>query len=93
MDPKSWDDNFHTILLHRSMEYLALDIKHIKELLQRMQKYILNKLIEGDKANDIKNLEDVGEAAWGFVSALYKSHWDHLIADKNNFSFRHKVKA
>ena len=29
-----------------------------------MQKYILNKLIEDDKANDIKDLEGVGEAAW-----------------------------
>jgi len=55
-----------------------------------MQKYILNKSIEGD---NIKDLEGVGEAAWGFISALYESHWDHLIADKNNFSFRRKVKA
>ena len=31
--------------------------------------------------------------AWGFISALYKSYWDYLIADKNNFSFRQKVKA
>jgi len=56
------------------MEYLALDIKHIKELLQRIQKYILNKLIESDKANDIKNLEGVGEAVWWFISTLYESH-------------------
>ena len=75
------------------MEHLASDIKHIKELLWRIQKYILNKSIEGDKANNIKNLEGIGEAAWGFISALFKSHWDHLIADKNNFSFRCKVKA
>ena len=58
-----------------------------------MQKYILNKSIEGDKANNVKDLEGVGEVAQGFISALYKSHWDHFIADKNNFSFRHKVKA
>ena len=31
--------------------------------------------------------------AWGFILALYKSYWDYLIADKNNFSFRQKVKA
>jgi len=73
-DPESWNDNFHTISLHRSMEYLALDIKHIKELLQRIQKYILNKLIESDKANDIKNLEGVGEAVWWFISTLYESY-------------------
>ena len=45
------------------------------------------------KANDIKDLEGVGKVAWGFISALYKSYWDHFIADKNNFSFRYKVKA
>jgi len=49
LDPESWDGNFHAISLHGSMEHLASDIKHIKESLQRMQKYILNKLIEGDK--------------------------------------------
>ena len=93
LDPESWDGHFHAISWHGSMEHLASDIKHIKESLRRMQKYILNKLIEGDKANNINDLEGVGKAAWGFISALYKSHWDHLIADKNNFSFRCKVKA
>ena len=58
-----------------------------------MQKYILNKAIDGDKANDIKDLKGVGEVAWRFISALYKSHWNNLIADKNSFSFRHKVKT
>ena len=75
------------------MKYLVSDVKHIKKLLRKMQKYILNKSIEGNKVNDVKDLEDVGEVAWGFISALYKSHWDHLITNKNNFSFRHKVKA
>ena len=75
------------------MEHLASDVKHIKESLYRIQKYILNKLIEGDKANDVKDLKDIGEAAWSFISALYKSYWNYLIANKNNFSFRWKVKA
>ena len=61
LDPKSWDGNFHAISLHGSMEHLVSDIKHIKESLRRMQKYILNKSIKGDKANNIKNLEGVGE--------------------------------
>ena len=45
------------------MEYLASNIKNIKESLRRMQKYILNKSINGDKANNIKNLKDVSEMA------------------------------
>ena len=58
-----------------------------------MQKNILNKLIKDNKINDVKDLEGVREAVWGFISALYKFHWNQLIADKNNISFRYKVKA
>ena len=93
LDPKLWDSNFHTISLHRFMEYLVSDIKHIQELSRRMQKYILNKLIESDKANNVKDLEGIGEVAWRFISALYESYQDQLIANKNNFSFKYKVKA
>jgi len=39
------------------MEYLASDIKNIKESLGRMQKYILGKTIESNKANNIKDLK------------------------------------
>jgi len=38
-----------------------------------MQKYILNKSIIGNKANKVKDLEGVGKAVWGFISALYES--------------------
>ena len=58
-----------------------------------MQKYILNKAIVDDKANDIKDLEGVGKVAWRFISALYKSRWNNLIANKDSFSFRYKAKA
>ena len=74
LDLKSWDGNFHAILLHGFLEHLVSDVKHIKESLKRMQKYILNKSINGDKANDIKDLEGVGKAAWWFISVLYKFH-------------------
>ena len=90
LDPKLWDSNFHTISLHGFIEYLALDVKHLKESLRRMQKYILNKSIKGNKENDVKGLEEV---VWGFISILYESYQDQLIADKNNLSFRHKVKT
>jgi len=45
------------------MEYLASDIKNIKESLTRIHKYILGKSIDGDKANNIKDLESIGKAA------------------------------
>jgi len=45
------------------MEHLASDIKNIKDSLIRICKYILGKSIEGDKANSVKDLEDVGKVA------------------------------
>jgi len=45
------------------MEYLASDIKNIKDSLARMHKYILGKSIESNKANSVKDLEGVSKAA------------------------------
>jgi len=36
LDPESWDGNFHAISLHGSIEHLASNVKHIKELLYRI---------------------------------------------------------
>jgi len=62
LDPESWDSNFRAISLHGSMEHLASDISNIKESLGRIQKYILSKTIEGDQANNIKNLKGISKA-------------------------------
>jgi len=53
------DENFQAILLYGSLEHLALDIKNIKKSLTRMQKYILDKTIEGSEANNVKDLEGI----------------------------------
>jgi len=63
LDPDLWNGKFSAVSLHRSMEHLASNIKNIKESLQRIQRYILGKAINGDKANDIKDLEGVSKAA------------------------------
>jgi len=44
------------------MEHLGSDIKNIKELLFRMEKYILGKDIDSSKANNIKDFEGLGKA-------------------------------
>jgi len=51
------------------------------------------KKVESDKANDVNDLKDIGEATWRFIFSLYESEWDEFIADSNNHSFRYKVKA
>jgi len=73
-DPNSWNGNFQAISLHGSLEHLASDMKNIKESLIRMRKYILDKTIEGSKANNIKDLKGVGKVAWGFILSLYKAY-------------------
>ena len=58
-----------------------------------MWKYILEKSIESNKANNLQNLKDVGKVVWEFLSAIYKACWDSLSVDNSNTSFRNKVKS
>ena len=44
------------------MEYLASDIKNIKDFLRKMGKYIKGKTINNNNPNDIKNLDSIGKA-------------------------------
>ena len=92
-DPESWDGNFQAILLYSSLEYLASDIKNIKESLTRIWKYILDKTIEDSEANKVKNLEGISKIAWRFILFLYEAHWDSLIVDKSNTLLRNIVKS
>ena len=39
-----------------------------------MKKYIYGKLIEGNKANDIKDLKGISKAAWEFILSLYEAY-------------------
>jgi len=80
----SWDGNFHPISLHGALKHLLLDSKNIKKPLRCITKYIKNKDIEPNKANNVLDLKGIGEAAWNFISALYESSWDVLIASKDN---------
>jgi len=61
--------------------------------LNQIAKYIQNKKINTNKSNNITDLNDIGEAAWNFLLAVYNSEWDFLYADMNNNSFRQKVLA
>jgi len=54
------------------MEHLALDTLNIKKSLIRMKKFIAGKSINGDKANDVKDLEGMGKAIWKFIAIVYE---------------------
>ena len=93
LELESWDGDFQTISLHGSMEHLASDVKNIKDSLSRMCKYILGKTINDDKANEVHDLKGVGKVAWEFILAIYEAHWNSLVVDETNISFRNKVKS
>ena len=93
LDSESWDGNFHAISLHRSMEHIVSNVLSIKNSLLGIKKYILGKSINGDKANDFKDLSGMGKSIWEFISLVYNLYWDVLFVDKNNMTLRNKVKS
>ena len=91
MEPELWDGSFHPISLHRSMEHLTFNAKNIKNSLSFMAKYIGNKQINPVKFNELEDFKDIREAIWSFISLVYQSKWDSLIANKNDKSLRQKI--
>ena len=75
------------------MEYLSPDIKNIKELLSKIEKYILGKGIDSSKTNNIKDFKGLDKAVWRFITVLYISQWNNLIVNDTNRSFRNNVKS
>ena len=55
-------------------------------------KYIQGKSIDNNP-NNIKDLKDIGKAAWEFLSSFYNLYWDGLYVNDNNTMFRNKVKS
>jgi len=70
---------------------LPSNTNNIKKSLHCMTKYIRNKKIENSKSNEVTDLKGIGKVAWNFISAIYESGWDSLIADNNNTFFKSKV--
>ena len=73
------------------MEYLASDTKNIKDSLSFMAKYIGNKQVNLVKSNDLEDFKGIEEAIWNFISLIYQSKWDFLIANKNDKSLKQKI--
>ena len=57
----TWNENFHFILLYGLLEHFSSDTNSIKESLCYMTKYILNKKVENNKANNVPDFKDIGE--------------------------------
>jgi len=73
-EPELWSGNFHPISLHSSIEQIASDTKSIKDSLNYMARYILNKKVNSSKANELQDFEDIGDSIWNFLSAIYQAN-------------------
>jgi len=72
-ESKLWNGNFHPILLHRSIKYLTSDSKNIKDSLNFMAKYIINKQVNLAKSNDLKDFNGIEGTIWNLISSVYQS--------------------
>jgi len=93
MEPNLWSGNFHPISLYGSIEQIASDTKNIKDLLNFMARYILNKKVNPKTANDFKDFEGMGDVVWNFISSVYQSSWNSLYTDNKTIILREKISA
>ena len=87
IEHNAWDSEAYQISIFGTMEFLEIDMKNIFMLLLYMANYAKNKKVEKEKINVLK-LKGFGEAAWSFISSIYKSGWDSFYTDKKNRIFR-----
>jgi len=90
-EPELWSGSFHPISLHGSIKHFASDAKNIKVSLNFLAKYIQGKQVDDNKANDLGNLDGIGDAIWNFISSVYMSKWDALYTDRKTNTLRSKI--
>jgi len=92
-EPELWSGSFHPISLHGSIKHFASDTKNIKVLLNFLAKYIQGKQVDSNKANDLGDLDGMGDAIWNFISSVYASKWDALYTDHKTDMLRLKISS
>ena len=92
-EPELWSGSFHPISLHSSIEHFVSDSKNIKITLNFLAKYILNKQVNGNTANDLSDFDGMSDAIWNFISAVYGAKWDVLHTDNKTNTLRAKISS
>ena len=72
-EPDLWSGSFHPISLHSSIEHFASNSKSIKDSLNFIAKYIQGKQVDSGKANNLSDLNGMGDAIWNFISLVYEA--------------------
>ena len=58
-----------------------------------MAKYISNKKVNPKTANDLKDLDGIGDSVWNFISSVYQAGWDSLYTDNKLWTLRKKISS
>ena len=90
-EPELWSGSFHPIFLHSFIEHIASDTKCIKDSLNFMARYIVNKKVNPKTANDLKDFDGIGDSVWNFISVVYQASWDSLHMDNRSKTLREKI--
>ena len=93
MEPELWSGSFYPISLHGSIKHIASYAKNIKDLLNFMAKYIMNKQVNSLKVNNLEDFISIGKVVWNFISTVYKANWDVLHVNNNSTLLRRKIAA
>ena len=58
-----------------------------------MARYITNKQVSSNKANDLKEFKSMKDSIWNFISLVYQAKWDFLYADNNSTTLKAKISS
>jgi len=72
-DPQLWDGNFTVTSLFRTNKFLTGNVNNIACSLQHIATFIKQRSIHKKDVNSFLQLQEVGLAAWEFISAIYEA--------------------
>ena len=58
-----------------------------------MARYITNKQVNSNKANNLEEFKGMGDSIWNFISLVYQAKWDSLYTDNNSTTLRAKISS
>ena len=77
-DPNLWNGYFGPVSLFGTNEFLQSNAHNILCSLIHMAEFIRQRNIWNWDGNEIPQIDSFGEAAFNFISAIYKAGWDKL---------------
>jgi len=93
VEPNAWDGEAHSISIFGTMKFLEIDSMNITTSLLCMANFIKNRSVDCKLANSITQLKGFGQAAWKFISSIYKAGWNSLNTKDNSKMFRQNIAA